>query len=265
MRRMSSIGLRRAIRCGACTALTIATLAGVAAPVAAVQVGFNGSGIGFASSDGLLALPNATIDLSTEILMAGDLATAMALDVDLDLALGGTAAGCVLTTGNNVCQPDLTNFLGDYSALITLDVSVLNTQALSGQFTLVLLGMGLSVTDEAGMSFGYDASEVAIELSPANVDPAVVSGLVFDGSFTPFVRIRDVSCAFNGGICDYIGWTVEDGDSVSFRYESVSTQGRPPPVFFYAAIPIVVPEPGTALLMGLGLAGLTFSGRRIGR
>lgn len=268
MRLMNLIGRRqpglagRAGGIGVAGMLIAAAVLLATAPVTAIQASFDSTGIGFDPSD-LAALPTATIGMTTEIFYAADPVKAAELGIVLDVALTGTATACVLTAGSSVCQSDLTQFLGDYSAIFTIDIDVLNVQDLPGEFTLVLFGMQL--TDETTGAVIYDASEVLVDLDPADLYAADIEGLGFDRIFDPFVRVQDSLCSNAGGICNYIGWTVEDGDSVSFRYDSISTQGRNAPVLLFAAIPIVVPEPGSALLMGLGLIGLALGGSRSGR
>ena len=174
-----------------------------------------------------------------------------------DVQVTGYAEGstCFLAGGSNQCQANVANIEGPYSALVTLQINVVNTTDIPSPFTLILNTLGSS----------YAPSEVSINLNPtapAGLDTSVLTGFDFDGSFSKFVRIQDLAKEDMGIVNDYIGWTVVDGGSVTFRFD-VSTSGgmRGSPEFFMNAIPVVVPEPGTALLLGLGLAGLAAAGR----
>ena len=100
---------------------------------------------------------------------------------------------------------------------------------------------------------------MAIELNPAvpaGLNTSAVPDFVWNGGFTAFVHVRDLYAA-PASIYDYIGWTVEDGATLTFRYDVLtSLKGNAYPKFTANAVPVVVPEPGAALLLGLGLAGL---------
>ena len=67
-------------------------------------------------------------------------------------------------------------------------------------------------------------------------------------------------------IYNYVAFAnVNVGDVITLRYEVTTGRGDRlfrPELMLNATN--VVPEPGTALLMGLGLAGLAAGGRRIG-
>jgi hypothetical protein len=212
-----------------------------AVPSAASPAFFDPS-FGFQSAM-LEGLPSLTIDGSDAFLMAGE-AGAGNFAVDIT----GSTDICLFTASSPVCQSDTTGVTGPYSALVTFQVSAVNNPLIpaSQPFSLFLSGL---------MGDDYDESEVSIEL-----DPTVPSGLDVSGiagfNLIPFERVIDETFApvmtYN-----YIGWTVQVGDSVSFRYDvNSSLKGGKTPQLTMNVVNSVVPEPGTALLVGIGLAGL---------
>jgi hypothetical protein len=237
-----------------------------AASASAVPANFDSTGTGFVESTAVLGLPSASIDLSTPLLSAGDTATGFSFDVDFT----GSAEGqvCILAASSpGACQADLVGVTGAYSALVTLDISAINSGLITGPFTLVISQLQL-------MSPGGDVfspSEVSIALDPTapmGLDTSAVPGFAFDGTFTPFVRIEDSACTNSDGTCSYLGWTIDApggdpvGQTVTFRFDvSTAPAGRDTPQLLFNAVPVVVPEPGTALLVGLGLLGLATHGR----
>ncbi|MEM9178003.1 MAG: PEP-CTERM sorting domain-containing protein [Myxococcota bacterium] len=194
-------------------------------------------------------LPTISIGAEDPFLGAGE-ASGGPFDVDLT----GSTDVCILF-GDETCRASTLGITGPYSVIVSLTVSAVNSSELTGPFTLFLSGL-------AGTT--YAASEVAVELDPAvpaALDTTAVPGFVWNGSFTPFVRVNDT--ALLPDVFDYVGWTVGVGDTVTFRYDVASSPaGRGTPQLMANATN-VIPEPGTALLMGLGLAGLTIAGRRV--
>lgn len=194
-------------------------------------------------------LPTLTIDVEDPFLGVGD-AIAGTFDVDVT----GSTDVCILFN-DETCRANTVGITGPYSIIMTLTVSAVNSSEIQGPFTLFLSGL-------AGTAYG--ASEVAVELDPTvptALDTLAVPSFVWNGGFTPLVRVNDVADSPN--LYDYVGWTVSGvGDSVTFRYEVSSSPGtRGVPGLMANATTSVVPEPGTALLMGLGLAGLAITGR----
>ena len=261
MGRMNTTGFGHWIAVGA---LALASAFLWVVPAHAISVGsqatYASSGFGFNTTN-LDGLPVTSVDASVKFIPAGLPESGLAVE------LIGTKDVCILSMGDNVCQPaileDLSNVSSAFSVLTTFRVRVNDTAKLPGEFTLVLTGLGT----KPASSENYDFSEVSIELqpsSPMDLDTSAVPlfDAVFDGSFSPFVRIRDVAFEDMGFIDDYIGWTVSDGDFVTFRYEVSQVNFSGLPILQVSAVATVVPEPGTALLFGFGLAGLSARGAK---
>lgn len=233
---------------GAAIALLILAWVG---PAAATPAVFSSGGWGFDAAS-LAGLPSFSIDESVPFLSAGAPGSAPNLDIELI----GTTDLCVLTPGSSVCRGANPAPSGPFSVLVSFSVNVLNP-AVDGPFTLML-------TSLVG-SLGYAPAEVAIELDPAipsGLDSTAVPAFVFDGSFDPFVRVHDLYEPPTTTY-DYVGWTVQHGSRVVFRYDVLTQlRGSSYPQFTANAVPVVVPEPATALLFGLGLAGLSLAGGR---
>lgn len=225
----------------------------LAQPAAAVSARFAAGGWGFDETN-LASLPLATIDASTPFLTAGEAGAVGGLDVEL---LGSTVL-CVLDATGQACRAASPAPSGSLSVLVSFTVGVPDA-AVSGPFTLMLTSL------VAGRGYGPDDVAIPLDASaPASLDPTAVPGFVWTGQLTPFVRVRDLSAA-PGAVYDYIGWTVEDGATVTFRYDLPNgLVGNGYPQLTANAVPLVVPEPGVALLLALGLAGLA-TGARDGR
>ncbi len=224
----------------------------LAAPAFATQASFASGGWGF-NPAGLAGLPVGS-SADPNLLAAGESGAFANLDVEFT----GSTQICVLAPGSSACQAANPALTGPFSVLVSLTLNVLN-ESLDGSFTLML-------TSLVG-GLGYTPSDVVIELNPAvpaGLNTSAVPGFVWNGGFTPFVRVRDLYDAPTS-IYDYIGWTVEDGTTLTFRYDVLtSLKDNTYPTFTANALPLVVPEPGAAILLGLGLAGLASYGERRG-
>ena len=231
------------------TAARLALLVGLilgAGPALALPANFDPI-FGFDDTN-LGGLPTLTIDVEDPFLGVGD-ATAGAFDVEVT----GSTDVCILFN-DETCRASTLGVTGAYSVIMTLTVSAVDGDEIEGPFTLFLSGL-------AGGT--YAASEVAVELNPTlptNLDTSAVPGFVWNDSFTPFVRVNDVT--FEPTVYDYVGWNVNVGDSVTFRYDVSTSPGTRAAPQLTANATTVVPEPGTALLMGIGLAGLAVAGGR---
>jgi hypothetical protein len=220
----------------------------------ATSATYSDSGYGF-NAEGLEALPIGSIDPNDPFLPVGAPDPMLSLSVELL----GSQDLCILVGTSNVCLADTSGVTGDYSALVSVEVNVIDP-TLTGPFTLFLN----SLTDDPP----YDLADVTIELdgfAPMGLDTSAVPVFEsrYDADFDAFVHIQDMAMDGVRVLADYVGWTVEDGDIVTFRYDVTggSIDGFAPQLTANAT-PIVVPEPGIALLMGLGLGGLSLAGPR---
>lgn len=247
MRRNSS--MRASARSWAARLALLTGLVLGAGPALALPANFD-STFGFEPTN-LGGLPTWTMGEGDPFLGAGE-ASAGPFAVDLT----GSTNVCILF-GNETCRASTQGLAGPYTVLMTLTVSAVNSGEIDGPFTLMLTGLN---------STGYAASEVAVELDPivpTSLDTSAVPGFVWNGGFTQVSRIMDTT--FSPTVYDYVGWVVNVGDSVTFQYNVLSApNGRGAPQLTANAT-TVVPEPGTALLMGLGLAGLSACNRRVSR
>jgi hypothetical protein len=240
----------RALSLALVSAVVSAAIGIGASPALATPATFD-SGWGFDAA-GLGGLPQVSIGASTPLLAAGE----SGAFPNLDVAFTGSTQICVLAPGSQTCRGANPPLTGPFSVLVSLTVDVLNP-SVTGSFTLML-------TSLVG-GLGYTPSDVAIELSPAvpgSLNTSAVPGFVWNGGFTPFVRVHDVANA-PASIYDYIGWTVHDGSTVTFRYDVLTgLKSGAYPKFSANVVPVVVPEPAGALLVGLGLALLVTGGGR---
>ncbi len=260
MRRTNTTWRARTIGYGT---LALASILVAATPAIAVQANFDSTGTGFIPSVDVMALPTATIDITTPMFGAGDTSDGGPFTVGFTGSSEGSV--CILaSTMPGVCQANLSQVSTPYSMLVTLDISAIDVTKVDGPFTLVLSQLQF-VSDNPNMDV-YTSNEVSLQLNPVVPVPLNTNGSTFDGSFDPIVRIVDQACSNSGGDCNYLGWSVVGlGGMVTFQIDLLTApNGRDTPTLLFNAIPVVVPEPGTALLLAMGLAGLSFGSRRIG-
>ncbi len=240
-------------------ALVCVGLALAVGPAAATSARFSSTGFGFVPED-LAGLQQLRMGESDPFLTAAD-PIAPGLPADLAVELIGTSNLCVLAQGSSACRVNADGITTPYSAIMSFEVNVLDPLLLNGPFTLLLTSIDLA----------DDPNVVRIALDPtlpAGFDSSAVPAFVLDpsnglGGFDVPIAVRDETFAAQNVIYDYLGFTVQDGDRVTFRID-VDAAGsvQPTPQLFANATPVVVPEPGAALLMGLGLIGLSWAGRR---
>ena len=210
-----------------------------AAPALATPANF-APAFGFESA-GLEGLGGFAFDSTTPFLTAGETNGAT-----LDVELSGSTNVCILF-GDSTCRANTAGITGAYSVLVSVEVSAVNAQSIDGAFTLFL----------SGLTGAYAPGEVQVELNPVvpvGLDTSAVPGFAFDGSFDTYSHL--VYTSGSGSTFDYIGWNTTFGDRISFQYDVLTAPGTRGTPQLMANATAVVPEPGTALLMGLGLAGL---------
>lgn len=220
----------------------------LATTAAATPANFD-SEFGFLDT-GLEALPSYNMGPEDPFLGAGE------VGVMADVNLTGSTDICILF-GDSTCRSTTAGITGPFSVIVTVQVTAINNPIIDGPFTLMLSSL---------MGNTYSTSEVSVELdpvAPTGLVTTAVPGFVWNGGFTPLVHV--IHDAPNGQQYDYIGWQVQLNDFVTFQYDVSTAPGLRVAPQLGASATAVVPEPGTTLLMGLGLAGLASIGRRTAR
>lgn len=262
MRRMDSMEMQvcgsgarapvgRALRLGASFLALAAAMVLAAMPAAATPATFDPV-FGF-NAAGLEGLPVGVMDGEDAFLAAGEVGFPGPLDIELT---GSTTNICIFTASSNACQSNTAGISGAWSAYVTFLVSDADPNLIDGPFTLFLSGLAPGL---------YAPSEVTIGLDPTLEPGLDVSGIT-GFNLLPFGHVIDETDA-PVAIYDYIGWRAQVGDSITFRYDVSTAPGtRGTPSLMANGISRVIlpiPEPGTSLLMGLGLIGLAMAQRRL--
>lgn len=263
---MKRLDLKRTRRISSMAAVLVgAVLVAIGAPMLAGAASFDetirpdGTQRGFDPMT--LSAPDLVIDGRAGILPARD-----------ELGIGGSDAlftgstnVCILIGASETCLSDPLEPLDMQPApvtfLVTLQITSVSAALGSDPFTLLLRNLDGTA--------GYDRSYVTVDTNYDEIPGLVIppsTGFIFDpgngmNGFDPAIVVQNNIDV--GDIRYYLGWTVSLGDSVTFRYdlEQGEIMGFTPS-FVWSATPFVVPEPGTALLIGLGLGGLSVAGRR---
>lgn len=215
---------------------------------------------GFVASDLAGLTPERTIYRDYPFLDVGDVSsTAGPFPVNVAGSNPDLLEVCILVGSDPACRANADGVTTPYSVIMSIEVASV-AAGLEDPFLLVLTGLAADETI-------YGPGDLFVELNPTapvGLDTSAVPNFRFDGAFDPFLHVIDLDRVGADPRYDYIGWEIpNDGspfETLSFRYEVTNpVDGRIP---FIGANAVVVPEPGTALMMGLGLAGLASIRRR---
>lgn len=243
---------RRALTAGTLACIGLLLGSGSASATAS----FTETRFGFVASD-LTGLPEIQMGGTDPFLDAGDPVIPETLDVEL---IGSTNL-CILAQGSSTCRATTGGLTTPYSAIMSVEVNILDPDLAGGPLTLLLTQLGPD-DDPANVRIVLDPS------LPAGFDSSTVPAFVFDptngvGGFDPVLAVRDETFADAGVVFHYLGFTVRDGDRLTFMMDVLSAPGgAPAPELLANATTVVVPEPGAVVLLGLGLAGLGWAGQR---
>ncbi|MBW2382903.1 MAG: PEP-CTERM sorting domain-containing protein [Deltaproteobacteria bacterium] len=141
---------------------------------------------------------------------------------------------CFLVGGTTGCRSSIS--LGEaYSDVVTLTLESVEVEGGMPDGGIVLFLSGMSSIP------AYDVDEVAFELDPTNPD------FSFDDFLLLTLTVEEITYHYFGFELDTIG------ASVTFQYDVESQRLLGAPRFMTNAL---VPEPGTGVLVGIGLLGL---------
>lgn len=164
-----------------------------------------------------------------------------------------TVTNCFRYAGANGCQSSVPTDTLDYTGVTTWTVSQINIDVPDGGLFLFVGGMGNGDTEvEFPPAPDYPLGSVQVLTDGGDFGGDTLAPLV-DGLFT------------FGGVVEvvYFGALVDEvGDSLTFGYQVDQQLEGGTPIFFSNAARniVVIPEPGTALLVGLGLVALAMRG-----
>ena len=182
--------------------------------------------------------------LSTDLVndfLAASVDPASSADVIISLS------ECFLYTGVSECQSSVPAGVGPYTGVTTWTVTDIRVPVPENGIALFIGGMG-------------NGDTVVPPGNPAAPDYALgsVSVLTEGGDFAgeTLPALDEMLLTFGGGN-DYVYYgtvVFEVGDALTFGYTVDSQLAGGTPILFSNAARNIVPEPGTALLVGAGLA-----------